>query len=226
MWTAWIIRDRKWGRGNTQGLIILKMDLVDFLLQWNTLYEYNIMENSKHKMNKINWKHWSDKLLQLNPISLSFDPLPPQPSLLKDLLKQRLCQMSSSLLHIPQFSSVQFSHSVVSDSSRLHEYQHTRPPCPSQTPGVHSGSRPSSRWCHPAISSSVIPFSSCPQSLPASESFPMSQLFTWGGQSSGVSALASFLPKNTHISLSSLWSFLWGYSQCYIIYKITHFHIL
>ena len=72
-----------------------------------------------------------------------------------------------------------------------------RPPCPSPTPGVHSSSCPSSRWCHPAISSSVNPFSSCPQSLPASESFPMSQLFTWGGQSTGVSALASFLPKNT-----------------------------
>ena len=69
--------------------------------------------------------------------------------------------------------------------------------CPSPTPGVHSDSHPSSRWCHPAISSSVIPFSSCPQSLPASESFPKSQLFAWGGQSTVVSALASFLPKNT-----------------------------
>ena len=75
-----------------------------------------------------------------------------------------------------QFSSVQFSCSVVSDSLRPHESQHARPPCPSQTPGVHSDSRPSSWWCHPAISSSVIPFSSCPQSLPASESFPMSTL--------------------------------------------------
>ena len=91
--------------------------------------------------------------------------------------------------------SVQFSCSVVSDSSRPHESQHARPPCPSPTPGVHSDSRPSSRWCHPTISSSVVPFSSCPQSLPASESFPMSQLFAWGGQSTGVSALASFLPK-------------------------------
>ena len=69
--------------------------------------------------------------------------------------------------------------------------------CTSPTPRVHSNSRPSSRWCHPAISSSVVPFSSCSQSLPASESFPMSQLFTWGGQSTGVSALVSFLPKNT-----------------------------
>ena len=96
---------------------------------------------------------------------------------------------------VSMFSSVQFSHSVVSDSLRPHELQHARSPCPSPTPGVHSDSRPSSQWYHPAISSSVIPFSSCPQSLPASESFPMSQLFTWGGQSTGVSALASFLPK-------------------------------
>ena len=94
-------------------------------------------------------------------------------------------------------SSVQFSRSVVSNSLRLHELQHARAPCPSPTPGVHSNSRPSSWWCHPAISSSVVPFSSCPQSLLASESFPMSQLFAWGGQSTGVSALASVLPKNT-----------------------------
>ena len=94
-------------------------------------------------------------------------------------------------------SSVQFSHSVVSDSLRPRELQHARPPCPSPTPRVHSDSRPSSQWCHPTISSSVVPFSSCPQSLPASESFPMSQLFGWGGQSTGVSATASFLPKNT-----------------------------
>ena len=96
-----------------------------------------------------------------------------------------------------QFSSVQFSWSVASDSLQPHELQHTRPSCPSPTPGVHSNSYPSSRWCHPAISSSVIPFSSCPQSLPASGSFQMSQLFSWGGQSIGVSALASVLPKNT-----------------------------
>ena len=95
------------------------------------------------------------------------------------------------------FSSVQFSRSVVSDSLQPHELQHARPPCPSPTLGVHSNSRPSSSWCHPAISSSVVPLSSCPQSLPASESFPMSQLFTWRGQSTGVSTLASFLPKNT-----------------------------
>ena len=96
-----------------------------------------------------------------------------------------------------QFSSAQFNFSVVSDSLRPHESQHTRPPCPSPTPRVHSDSCPSIQWCHPAISSSVIPFSSCPQSLPAAESFPMSQLFAWGGQSIGVWALASVLPMNT-----------------------------
>ena len=104
------------------------------------------------------------------------------------------------------FSSVQFSRSVVSDSLWPHESQHTRPPCPSPTPGVHSDSRPSSQRCHPAISSSVVPFSSFPQSLPASESFPMSQLFAWGGQSTKVSALASFLPKNTQDWSPSEWT--------------------
>ena len=103
-------------------------------------------------------------------------------------------------------SSVQFSRSVMSDSLQPQESQHARPPCPSPTPGVHSDSCPSSRWCHPAISSSVIPFSSCPQSLPASESFPMSQLFAWGGQSIGVSALASFLPKKSQGWSPSKWT--------------------
>ena len=93
--------------------------------------------------------------------------------------------------------SDQISHSVMSNSVQPHESQHARPPCPSPTPGVHSDSRPSSQWCHPAISSPVVPFSSCPRSLPASESFSMSQLFTWGGQSTGVSALVSFLPKKS-----------------------------
>jgi len=94
-------------------------------------------------------------------------------------------------------SSVQFSRSVMSNSLRPLESQHTRPPCPSPIPRVHPNSCASSQWCHPAISSSVIPFSSCPQSLPASESFPVSQLFEWGGQSIGVSASASVLPMNT-----------------------------
>ena len=105
-----------------------------------------------------------------------------------------------------QFSSVQFIRSAVSDSLQPHELQHARPPCPSPSPGDHSDSCPSSQWCHPAISSSVIPFSSCPQSLPASESFPMSQLFAWGGQSTGVSALASFLPKKSQGWSPSEWT--------------------
>ena len=103
-----------------------------------------------------------------------------------------------------QFS--QFSHSVVSNSLQPHELQHARPPCSSLSPGVHSDSCPSSPWCHPAISSSVVPFSSCPQSLPASESFPMSQLFRWGGQSTGASALASFLPKKSQGWSPSEWT--------------------
>ena len=93
------------------------------------------------------------------------------------------------------FSSLQFSHSVMANSLRPHESQYTRPLCPSPTPGIHSNLCPSSRWCHPAISSSVVPFSFRPQSLLVSGSFPMSQLFTWGGQSIGVSASA--LPRNT-----------------------------
>ena len=123
----------------------------------------------------------SDQLHQLHFIHLHISPL----------------ALMSLCFFFLTFSSVQFSHSVVSNSLRPHESQHARPPCPSPTPGVHPDSRPSSRWCHPVISSSVIPFSSWPQSLPASESFPMNQLFAWGGQSTGVSALASFLPKKS-----------------------------
>ena len=93
----------------------------------------------------------------------------------------------------------------MSDSLQPHELQHARPPCPSPTPGVHSDSCPLSRWCHPAISSSVFSFS-CLQSLSASESFPMSQLFTWGGQSIGVSALVSVLPKDTQDWSPSEWT--------------------
>ena len=95
------------------------------------------------------------------------------------------------------FSSVLFSRSVVSNSLRPHGLQHARPPCPSPTPRVYSNSSASSQWCHPAISSSVVPFSSCPQSLPASGSFQMSQFFASGSQSIGVSALTSVLPMNT-----------------------------
>ena len=94
-------------------------------------------------------------------------------------------------------SSAQFSRSVVSDSLWPHEPQQVRPPCPSPTPGFHRNPCPSSQWCHPTISSSVIPFSSCPQSFPASESFQMSQVFASGGQSIGVSASTSVIPMNT-----------------------------
>ena len=92
-------------------------------------------------------------------------------------LIRRSCEMHRVWPTLFSWGSVQFSHLVVSDSLRPHESQHARPPCPSPTPGVHSDSRPSSPWCHQAISSSVVPFSSCLQSLPASKSFPMSQLY-------------------------------------------------
>ena len=108
-----------------------------------------------------------------------------------------VCPLGTGPLSNVNFPSVQFSHSVLSDSLRPHESQHIRPPCPSPTPGVHPNSCPLSQWCHPAISSSVVPFSSCPQSLPASGSFLMSQLFAWGTQSFRVSASASVLPMNT-----------------------------
>ena len=104
-----------------------------------------------------------------------------------------------------QFSSVQFSRSVMLDSLQPHESQHARPPCPSPTPRVHSNAHPLSQWCHPAISSSVVPVSSCRQSFPASESFPMSHLFTWGGQSTRVSALTSFLLKKSQGWSPSQW---------------------
>ena len=113
------------------------------------------------------------------------------------LSHQHLKFKTFTLILVFSFNSVQFSRSVMSDSLRPHESQHTRPPCTSPTPGIYSNSCPTSRWCHPATSTSVVPFSSCPQSLPASESFPMSQLVAWGGQSIGVSALASVLPMNT-----------------------------
>ena len=95
------------------------------------------------------------------------------------------------------FCSVLFSHSVVSDSLQPYELQHSRPPCPSPTLGVYSNLCPLSRWCHPTISSSVVPFSSCPQSFPASGSFQRSQLFASGGQNIGVSASTSVFPMNT-----------------------------
>ena len=107
-------------------------------------------------------------------------------------------------------SSVQFSCWVVSNSLRPQELHHARPPCPSPTPRVHSDSHPSSQWCHPAISSSVIPFSSFPNPS-QHQSFPMNQLFAWGGQSTGVSALASFLPKKSQGWSPSEWT---GWISC------------
>ena len=107
-------------------------------------------------------------------------------------------------IHFWTFSSVQFSCSVVSNSLQPHESQHARPPCPSPTPRVYPKSCPSSQWCHSAISFSMVPFSSCPQSLPASESVPMSQLIARGGQGIGVSTSASVLPMNTQD-----WSLEW-----------------
>ena len=118
-----------------------------------------------------------------------------------EVVKQEMARVNVDIL-----SSVQFSRSVVSDSLRPHESQHARPPYPSPTPRAFSNSCPSSRWCHPAISSSVTPFFSCPQSLPASGSFPMSQLLAWGGQSTGVSASASVLPMNTQDWSPSGWT--------------------
>ena len=102
-------------------------------------------------------------------------------------------------------SSVHFSHSVMSDSLQTHGLQHTRPPCPSPTSGIYPNSSPLSQWCHPTMLSSVVPFSSCLQSFPESGSFHMSQLFTLGGQSHGVSASRAVLPMN-----SQDWSLGWN----------------
>ena len=116
-----------------------------------------------------------------------------------ELKSSQQWQRSSVTDHHNKYNSnsVQFSRSVASDSLRPHESQHARPPCPSPTPGVYPNSCPLSRWCHLTISCSVIPFSSCPQSFPASDSFQMCQLFASGGQRTGVSALTSVLPMNT-----------------------------
>ena len=108
-----------------------------------------------------------------------------------------MCPIPTHLLLNISSPSVQFSRSVVSDSLRPHEPKHARPPCPSPTPGVYPNSCPLSQWCHPTISSSVVPFSSCPQSFLTSAAFQMSQLFTLGVQSIGVSASTSLLPMNT-----------------------------
>ena len=153
-------------------------------------------------------------LAKLIPMMWSIEPeKEPQHSrraLANDQLTQSKCRLLPFIVCFPlcllphyfffdvycQFSSVQFSHSVVSDSLRPHGMELARLTCPSPTPGAYSDSRLSSRWCHPTISSSVVPFSSHLQSFPASGSFPVSQFFASGGQSIGVSASASVLPMN------------------------------
>ena len=144
------------------------------------------------------WDH--DSNLMRNPKPKSPSSASPK------FLTQRNCEIINA--------SVQFSRSVVSDSLQPHESQHARPPCPSPTRGVHSDSRPSSRWCHPAISFSVVPFSSCPQSLPASGSFPMSQLFAGGGQSIGVSCLLLFYFKCIYLAVLGLDCCARAFSSC------------
>ena len=175
------------------------------------------------------WSPWSRAWRPQQEMSLQWDTCAPQleqplltttrespaqqwPSAAKNNLINRLIKKiiqhknNQENLNSHQIRSDQISCSVMSDSFRPHESQHARPPCPSPTPRVHSDSRPSSQWCHPTISSSVVPFSSRLQSLPASESFPMSQLFEWGGQSTRVSALASFLPKKSQGWSPSEWT--------------------
>ena len=133
---------------------------------------------------------------------------------------EEISNLSQSIVFLyffPLITSVHFS-SVVSDSLQTHESQHARPPCPSPTPGVYPNSCPSSRWCHPTISSSVVPFSSSPQSLPASESFPVSQLFAWGGQSIGVGRLY-YLSLLFFVCIQMGISFLFSFALC-----ISSFH--
>ena len=145
-----------------------------------------------------------DEFVEEKVISLSYSSAILTPPL-SYIFLHRLIPWFSILFHWShcccyaniELLSVQFSHSVMSDSLWPHELQHARRPCPSPTPRIHPNPCPSSQWCHPTMSSSVIPFSSCPQSFSASGSFPMSQLFASGGQSIGLSASASVLPMNT-----------------------------
>ena len=141
--------------------------------------------------------------------SSPFPPLSPCPQVYSLCLSVHCCPVSkffsTTFLDSIHTHSVQFSRPVVSDSLWPHESQHARPPCPSPIPGVYPNSCPLSQWCHPTIASSVVPFS-CPQSFPALGSFPMSQLFAWGGQSIGVPASTSVLPMNTQDLSSSGWT--------------------
>ena len=168
------------------------------LYTWKLLREYisNVHNNKNKSGNCVRWRKRQLTLLWQSFCNIYVYQIM---TLYTLNLHNVICQLH---LNKPGWWSVsqsvsQFSCSVVSNSLRPHESQPARPPCPSPIPRVHSDSCPLNQWCHPAISSSVVPFFSCPRSLPASESFPMSQLFTSGGQSTGVSALASFLPKKS-----------------------------
>ena len=173
-------------------------DWVPLLSTWNYHNSVNWLYGNK-KQKKVNKNKSTQKCLKNSRGIISQQHswcvlfyLSPTHFLLLNYL-----QVPTYYFILKYFSSVQFSHPVMSDFLRPDESQHTRPPCPSRTPRIYSNSCPSSWWCYPTISSSVILFSSCPQSLPASGSFPMNQLFAWGGQSTGVSASASTLPMNT-----------------------------
>ena len=152
-----------------------------------TLREKSIPSNTGHPL---------QQLLLYQLCSTCLRGLPPSPMTGPESFTKFYWE-SICMWHWEGISSVQFSHSAVSDSLQPHEPQHARPPCPWPTPGVHPNSCPLSWWYHPTISSSVMPLSSCPQSLPASGSFQMSQLFASGGQSIGVAASTSVLPMNT-----------------------------
>ena len=162
--------------------------------QWKILTTIKIWKEVQYHYRKL--ASWNESQIQLT----IFHPLSVQDQQIwKHIAVTRVCRSPYTCTDsLDDLSSVQFSCSVVSDSLRPHESQHARPPCPSPTPGVDANSCPSSRWCHPAISSSVVPFSSCLQSLSASGTFPMSQLFAWGGQSIGI---VSIKIKNAHAPL-------------------------
>ena len=174
---------------------------------WGALKRFSCLRRERGHLDTIIYKYYTGFWFPLHLLAWSPGPLRYTESMVgvtlgsivsfsKDSGVKR-AQTTYSFKRHTWCSSVQFSSSVVSDSLWPHELQHARPPCPSPTPGVHPNPCPSSRWCHPTISSSVVPFFSCPQPFPASESFLMSQLSASGGQSIGVSASTSVLPKNT-----------------------------
>ena len=163
-----------------------------YALSAKAQFSCSVLSNSLRPHGYLLW-WWFSFSLQLNKICIFYFIFKIK-VLLKQLVFLYVCQIF--FLKISLGWQVQFSHSVLSDSLRPHEPQHTRPPCPSPTPGVHPNPCPLSRWCHPTILSSVVPFSSCPQTFPASGSFPRSQFFELGGQSIGVSVSASVPPVN------------------------------